>query len=202
MKLYYLPGACSLASHIVLAWIGKPYTAQEVSRTELKEPAFLALNPLGAVPVLVDGDRVLTQSSAILEYLAELEPTANLIGSTPGERAEIRRWLALINADIHRHFGVLFGIKSYVQSESAQNELRENIISKLRRFFELLDKQLEAKDWVTGRRSVVDPYLYTVLRWANSMKIDLSDLQSLSRFKQQMETDAGVQQALKEEGLA
>lgn len=202
MKLYYLPGACPLASHIVLAWIGKPYTAQEVSRTELKEPAFLALNPLGSVPVLVDGDRVLTQSSAILEYLAELEPTANLIGSTPGERAEIRRWLALINADIHRHFGLLFGIKGYVQSESAQNELRENIVPKLHRFFEPLNQQLEGKDWITGRRSIADPYLYTVLRWADVMKIDLSDLQNLSRFKQRMETDSGVQQALKEEGLA
>ncbi|MCQ9616327.1 glutathione S-transferase N-terminal domain-containing protein [Paenalcaligenes niemegkensis] len=202
MKLYYLPGACPLASHIVLAWTGKSYSLQSVSRTELKESAFLALNPLGAVPVLVDGDLVLTQSSAILEYLAEIAPEAALIGDTPAERAETRRWLALINADIHRNFGMIFGVQGYAQSESAQAELKSNAAKKLRSFFKIVDQQLEAKDWLTGTRSIADPYLYTVLRWANALKIDLSGFDNLRRFSATIEKDAGVQKALGEQGLS
>src|SRR3546814_5968497 len=87
MKLYYLPGACSLASHIVLEWIGKPYETQALSREEMKQAPYLKLNPLVAVPVLVDGDWVLTQSAAILEYLAESNPQAGLMTEAMRERA-------------------------------------------------------------------------------------------------------------------
>lgn len=201
MKLYYLKGACPLASHIVMAWIGQPYSLHEVSRAELKEPEFLKLNPLGAVPVLVDRDLVLTQSSAILEYLAEIEPTANLIGNTPSQRAEIRRWLAIINADIHRNFGIIFGIQNYLQTESAQAELKANTAKRLRQFFELINQQLEGKDWLIGKRSIADPYLYTVLRWADMVDVDLSGLENLHRFKRHMEADSGVMKALQEQGL-
>ena len=79
MKLYYFPGACSLADHIVLEWIGAPYETVELDRAALKSPEFLALNPNGAVPVLVDGDFVLTQNVAILCYLAERYPDARLL---------------------------------------------------------------------------------------------------------------------------
>src|SRR3546814_11876522 len=65
MKLYYSPGTCSLADHIVLEWIGKPYEAIRVSRDDRKSPEFLRLNPAGAVQVLQDGDWVLTQNMAV-----------------------------------------------------------------------------------------------------------------------------------------
>ena len=80
MKLYYMPGACSLASHIVLEWLGKPYETHKLSRDELKGPEFLKINPLGAVPALADGDWTLTQNVAILEYLAEQAPQSKLMG--------------------------------------------------------------------------------------------------------------------------
>lgn len=201
MKLYYLKGACSLATHIVLAWLGQPYSLQEMSRTTLKEPDFLKLNPLGAVPVLIDNDLILTQNAAILEYLAEIEPTCNLLGHSPASRAEIRRWLGVVNADIHRNFGIIFGAQSYIQDETAQAELITNTAKKLRTFFDVVNTQLENKDWVTGSRSIVDPYLYVVLRWADSLHIDLSGLNNLAKFKRHMEADPGVQKALAEEGL-
>ena len=69
MKLYYMPGACSLADHIALEWTGAKYEAQAVSRDALKQTEFLALNPQGSVPCLVDDDFVLTQNVAILFYL-------------------------------------------------------------------------------------------------------------------------------------
>ncbi len=80
MKLYYSPGACSLADHVVLEWIGKPYDAIKVSREDKKKPEFLAINPAGAVPALEHDGWVLTQNAAILNYLADLNPEAKLGG--------------------------------------------------------------------------------------------------------------------------
>ncbi|MGB3288873.1 MAG: glutathione S-transferase N-terminal domain-containing protein [Burkholderiaceae bacterium] len=203
MKLYYLPGACPLASHITLEWIGKPYEAQAVGRDELKQPPFLALNPLGAVPVLVDGDLVLTQSVAILEYLAELNPQAGLMPDTPRGRAEVRRWLCLVNADIHRTFGNIFAAGYFAgDNEAFQRKLTETSAAKLLQLFGVAEKQLEGKDWIAGTRSVADPYLYTVLRWAKAKNVDLASMKNLQAFYARMEADAGVQAALKAQGLS
>ncbi|MFW7342616.1 glutathione S-transferase N-terminal domain-containing protein [Pollutimonas sp. H1-120] len=203
MKLYYLPGACSLASHIVLEWIGKPYQAQAVGRDEMKQAPFLALNPLGAVPVLVDGDMTLTQSSAILEYLAELNPEAKLLPDTPRGRAEVRRWLGLVNADIHRTFANVFAAGYFAgDNEEFQRKLTETSTAKLLQLFGVADKQLEGKDWIAGTRSVADPYLYTVLRWAKGKNVDLGAMKNLQAFFARMEADSGVQAALKAQGLS
>ena len=202
MKLYYLPGACPLASNIALEWAGQPYVLQLVSREELKQPAYLALNPLGAVPTLVDGDFTLTQSAAILEYIAELNPQAKLLPDTPRSRAEVRRWLGLCNADLHRTFGNIFGVQGLASTPEFQEELVSKSAAKLRQLFSVADKQLEGKDWIAGTRSVADPYLYTLMRWANAKNIDIQDMKNLQAFYTRMEADAGVQAALKAQGLS
>ena len=202
MKLYYLPGACPLASHIVLEWIGKPYELQLVSRTEIKEPAYLALNPVGAVPVLQDGDFTLTQSAAVLEYLAELAPEAGLVGDTVRQRAETRRWLGFLNSDVHRTFGLLFATGRFLSGEEAQAQLCANTSVMLRSYFAIANDQLQGKNWLTGTRSVADPYLYTLLRWAQAKEIDLSGLPALDAFFKHMAADAGVKAALLAEGIS
>jgi glutathione S-transferase len=202
MKLYYLPGACSLASHIVLEWIGKPYETQVVGRDELKQPPYLALNPAGAVPTLVDGDFVLTQSAAILEYLAELSPEPGLLPESPRERAEVRRWLGFCNADLHRTFALIFTAGYYTDNAEFQQQLVSKTESKLVQLFSIIDKQLEGKQWITGTRSIADPYLYTILRWARGKKIDIASLKNLQTFFAGMENDAGVKVALQAQGLS
>ena len=85
MQLYYMPGASSLADHIVLEWVGAPYDAVKMSPESLKSPAYLALNPRSTVPLLRHGDFLLTENVAILHYLAELHPEAALMGGhSPG----------------------------------------------------------------------------------------------------------------------
>ncbi|PLC49035.1 glutathione S-transferase [Pollutimonas subterranea] len=202
MKLYYLPSACPLASHIVLEWIGKPYETQSVGRDELKQAPFLALNPLGAVPVLVDGDFVLTQSNAILEYLAELHPEAALMPDTPRERAETRRWLGFCNADLHRTFSTIFAVGYYTENADFQHQLIAKTAAKLVQLFGVMDKQLEGRQWVTGKRSVVDPYLYTVLRWAHAKNVDIGNMKNLQAFAARMDADPGVRTALSAQGLS
>jgi len=203
MKLYYMPGACSLASHIILEWLGKPYEAQQVAWDALKQPEFLKINPMGAVPALVDGDMTLTQNAAILEYLAEQAPQSKLLGDGSAQsRAEVRRWLGFLNSDLHRTFSLVFAPQRFLPDEAAQEQLRTSAAGLLRTMFGLLDKQLADKPYLAGAApSIADPYLYVVLRWARGKNIDLAGMDNLAKFFDRMQADAGVQAALKAEGL-
>ncbi|KGD86957.1 glutathione S-transferase [Achromobacter sp. RTa] len=203
MKLYYMPGACSLASHIVLEWIGKPYETHKLSRDELKGPEFLKVNPLGAVPALSDGDWTITQNAAILEHLAEQAPQSGLMGDgTARARAEVRRWLGFINSDVHKTFSMIFGAPRFVSEEGAQKELAGSASRLLTRLFSQLDAQLAGKPYLTGEApSIADAYLYVVLRWARAKEVDLSGQDNLAAFFKRMEADKGVQTALAAEGL-
>ncbi|CAB3871135.1 MULTISPECIES: glutathione S-transferase family protein [Achromobacter] len=204
MKLYYMPGACSLASHIVLEWVGKPYETHQLSREALKAPDFLKVNPLGAVPALTDGDWTLTQNVAILEYIAEQSPQSKLLGDgSARSRAEVRRWLGFINSDIHKTFSMIFGASRFLGDEGAQKELAGSASKLLTKLFSQLDGQLAGKQYLAGDApSIADAYLYVVLRWARAKEIDLSGQDNLAAFEKRMEADKGVQAALKAEGLA
>ena len=203
MKLYTKPGACSLADHIALRWIGKPFEVQVMDAATMKAPEFLKLNPAGAVPVLEVDGWVLTQNAAILNFLADSFPESGLGGDgTPQSRAEVNRWLAFLNADLHTAFHPIFGSTSYLGDEAMIEKSKDNARQKLRGLFQRADAQLAGKDWLTGSRSIADPYLFVTLRWAKGTKVDLSGLDNLERFFQHMSADAAVQQALKAEGLA
>ena len=201
MKLYTSPGACSLADHIALQWTGAPFEAQLVSREQRKQPEFLALNPAGAVPVLQSGDWVLTQNAAILNYIADKFPDAKLDGDgTPESRAEVNRWLAFVNSDLHPAFKPLFGASAALGPD-AEAKAKELAKAQLQGYFQRADAQLAGKDWLTGSRSIADPYLFVVTQWAKKTGVDLSGLDNLARFDAHMAADPGVQAALKAEGL-
>src|SRR5690242_16504119 len=164
MKLYTSPGACSMADHIVLEWIGRPYTAQVVNREQRATPEFRKLNPAGAVPVFEDGDWVLTQNAAILNYLADIFPESGLGGDgTPKGRAEVNRWLGFLNADMHPAFKPLFGSTKYLEDEALIEKSHEKAREQLRGLFGRADAQLSGRDWLAGTRSIADPYLFVML---------------------------------------
>ncbi len=203
MKLYYSPGACSLADHIALEWIGQPYEAIRMSREDRKTPAYLKINPAGAVPALEQDGWVLTQNAAILNYLADSFPQAGLGGDgTPKGRAEVNKWLALVNSDIHPAFHPLFGSTAYLGDATMVEKSKDAARAKLRGLFERVDAQLAGRDWVAGPRSIADPYLYVVSRWAKAQGIDLAGLDNLARFVARMEADPAVQKVLKDEDLS
>lgn len=203
MKLYYSPGACSLADHIVLEWTGKPYEAVSLSREDRKTPEYLAINPAGAVPALEHDGWVLTQNSAILNYLADLHPEAGLGGDGSAKsRAEINKWVAFANSDVHPAFHPLFGSTAYLEDAALIDKTKEAARAKVRTLFERADAHLGGKDWLAGSRSVADPYLYVTYRWARATGVDLSGLDNLAAFASRVEADASVQKVLKDEGLA
>jgi glutathione S-transferase len=202
MKLYTKPGACSLSDHIALRWIGKPFDLQVMDAAGMKTPGYLALNPAGAVPVLEIDGWVLTQNAAILNFLADTFPESGLGGDgTPQSRAEINRWLAFLNADVHPAFHPLFGSTRFLGDDAMIEKSKDNARQKLRGLFERLDGQLAGKDFLTGARSIADPYLFVTLRWARSSKVDLSGFENLEKFFARMSANADVRAAMEAEGL-
>lgn len=203
MKLYTKPGACSTAIHIDLAWTGQPFEVEVMDAESMKAPAFRALNPSGAVPVLVDGDFVLTQNAAIVGYIADSFPDAGLGGDGgPRQRAEAARWLSFVNSDLHPAFKPLFGPAAFIEDPAQHDAVKAAARKRVRALFEAADRQLQGRQWLAGFRSFADPYLYVTLRWAGRVGVDLSGLEALATFQARMDADAGVQRALKAEGLA
>jgi glutathione S-transferase len=202
MKLYGLPGACSLVDHIALQWVGKPFEYVAVGRDALKQAPFLAVSPMGAVPAIDDAGFTLTQNCAILEYLAEKNPEAKLLGGESLKaRSEARRWLAFCNSDIHKTYSMIFGAARLVSEAAGQSELSKNASQRVREMYAIVEKHLAGRDWLSEGRSVADAYLYVTLRWANAKKIDISDMPNLQAHYNRMSADASVQAALAAEGL-
>ena len=203
MKLYTKPGACSTADHIALQWTGAPFEVEVLTQAELKSPEFRAINPAAAVPVVVDGDFVLTQNAAILGYIHDTHPQAGLGGDgSPRQRAEATRWLAFCNSDLHPAFVPLFAPGAFMRGGDHYDMVKDLARQRVRKHYETADHRLaETGDWLAGFRSFADPYLYVTMGWAKAMDIDLSDLTHLQAFHQRMSADPGVQAALKAEGL-
>ena len=204
MKLYTKPGACSTADHIALHWTGQPFEVEVVTQQQIKQADFLALNPSGSVPVLVDGDFVLTQNAAILGYIHDMRPDAGLGGDgSARQRAEASRWLSFCNSDLHPAFTPLFAPGLFIAGSEHFNAVRLAGKARVRGVYETADKRLgESGGWLAGFRSFADPYLFVTLGWAEKLGIDLSDLPHVQAFHGRMSADPGVRAALKTEGLS
>ncbi|MDE0004111.1 MAG: glutathione S-transferase N-terminal domain-containing protein [Rhodospirillaceae bacterium] len=205
MKLYYLPGTCSLAIHIVLEWIGEPYEAVAVTREQTKTPKYLKMNPAGAVPVLANGGRVLTQNSAIQKYLIEQYPQANL-GPDPAPEGnyELNHWHGFLGGDLHPGFRPYFAPQQFHPDESAHTAIRAAAFTNLQRLYGIADRHMDGRDHViAGRRTVIDAYLFTFSSWAaRGFPNRLGDFPHLKRFVGNMLADPGVARVLADEGVS
>ena len=202
MKLYSKPGACSTAIHIALQWSGGDFDVEILDGAAMKAPAYLAINPSGAVPALVDGDFVLTQNAAIMGYVADMHPQAALAGDgSPRQRAEATRWLAFVNSDVHPAFKPMFAPARYIGDEARHEAIGTAARAMVRGLMETADARLADRDWLAGFRSFADPYFYMTLRWAQRTGVDMTGLDNLVAYKARMDADAGVRAALEAEGL-
>ena len=207
MKLYGLPGACSFVPHVALEWLkareNVAYEFEAATRELIKSPEFLALNPRGAVPVLIDGDLVLSQNQAILHYLDELYPNAKLFGSkTVRDKAKAARWLAFFNADVHKSFVPLFRLPSYAKdNEALAQTIRQQAVEQILDQLMVANEHLESHIYFGETISVADVYLYIMLNWCRALGIDFSHLTQLSPFMQRIEADQAVENVREIEGL-
>lgn len=200
MKLYCQPGACSTASHIVLEWAGGPYEVEKITRDFKRTPEYLAMNPAGAVPTLVDGDFILTQNVAIYSYIADSNPGCGLFGDGSAEqRAEALRWVGYVNSDLHPAFKPLFATALFGGEGDCETPVREAALVNVARVLEHAERRLADREWLAGFRSPADAYLYVTLRWAGALGIRITP--NLAAFIERMEGDDGVRKVLADEGL-
>lgn len=203
LKLYYAPGACSLAVHISLEWIGEPY---EAVRVKYGSPEYLKINPAGAVPTLDTGEGwTLTQAGAILRYLARRFPEANLSGGEGlHEQAEVDRWSSFLTGDLHPAFFPIFMTHRYTtaQDEASLSAVRAAALVLVRKRFDLLEAHLAGREFFVGdKRSILDAYAFPMVRWAEATLADgLSAFPNIRAHHQRTVIDSAVQRVLASEG--
>jgi glutathione S-transferase len=200
MKLYYVPGACSLSPHIVLLELGLPYTLEKIDFATKKTAVggdYLAINSKGAVPTLqLDDGRTLTEGPAIVQYLADQKPDSGLVPRAGTfERYQLMEILNYITSELHKGFSPLFNPKISADAKTAA-------LANLDKKFEWLTAFLKDKTFAMGSTfTVADAYLFTVLSWSGHVGVDLSKWPVLTAYQSRVGQRPKVQQALKEEGL-
>lgn len=180
MRLFYHPGTCALAPHILLAEGGfEDYSLELVDFNHRYAGGdFYLVNPKGYIPTLeLDGGEILTEGAAILQHLADVAPTAGLIGA-PGtiERARCVEWLTFIATELHKTFPPLW------QSDTPA-DVRARTLDLLRRRIDYVEARLTNTPYLLGERfSAADAYLFTVLRWADRISMSLDEWPNVTAF--------------------
>lgn len=200
MKLYYSKGACSLTVRIIIHELNLNAEYEAVNlktkQTEKGEDYF-KINPKGAVPVIIDNAEIITENSAILQYLAdkynatELLPAVNTLN-----RTRVIEWLNFVATDLHKGFSPLF-------NSAIPKELKESIfIPNLKNKFNFVEKCLATNKYLLGENfTLPDAYLFVILRWCNSMGLIISQWPSIEAYFERLKNRKSIQASLKEEGL-
>ena len=200
MKLYYLPGACSLASNIALREAGLKFELVKVDRaTKMAADGlnFREVNPKGYVPALtLDSGETLTENVAVLQYIADRNPAAKLAPAFGTiERYRLMEWLSFINSEIHKNFSPLFRAEA---TDAVKEFTRTNLAARL----DYLQGALGARSYLSGEQyTVADPYLFAVLGWGARVGVDIGNWPGLKRLHERVGARPHTIEALKSEGL-
>ncbi|MGH6947768.1 MAG: glutathione S-transferase family protein [Kiloniellales bacterium] len=205
LTLYYSPGACSMAPHIALEEAGARFDAKAISlkRGDQRQPAYLALNPKGKVPLLLVDGRPLTENLAILTYIARTHPEAKLLpAGNPEAEAQAASFLAWLTATVHPTLGRFFGPQRYTDLPNSADNVKKLAAQQTAESFALIEKQLEGRDWALGDYSVADAYLYVFQRWARALQLDLAPFENYNAHYERMEKRPAVRRMLEREEKA
>jgi glutathione S-transferase len=200
MKLFFSPGACSLAPHIVLKEAQQSFKLEKVdtgTHTTEDGADYYAINPKGAVPVLeLESGERLTEGPIIAQYIADkagrtdLLPVAGSMG-----RYRVMEWQNYITSELHKTFTPLF-------NPNLDSSAKKILAGVLRKKYEWVNTQLQSKDYLLGQAfTVADAYLFAVTGWAKYVSLDLVDLKHLQDFLARVAGRPAVREALKAEGL-
>lgn len=200
MKLYYSPGACSQAPHIVLHEIGLSHDSVRVdlkSKTIAGGGKYLEINPKGSVPALeLDNGEVLTENAVILQYLGDRSGLGELLPSNGNfRRYRVLEWLNFITTELHKSFAPLFKTES---SDETKAQFKKLIGER----FDYVDAELGDGPFLCGKAMTLgDPYLFVMLGWGEKILGGLDRWPNLKAFRQHMLERESVRQVLRFEGL-
>jgi glutathione S-transferase len=200
MKLYYAPGACSLASHIALHEAGLPFEIDKLNvptKTTASGEDFMQINPKGYVPAIkMDDGGYLTEGAVILQYIADKNPNSGLAPKAGTmERYRLQEWLNFIATEIHKSFGPLF-------NKALPEEAKINARNFLTRRLGYVEVQLANKPYLMGSSfTVADAYMFVVLNWSGRAGFDLDPFPKIKEYVARIAGRPSVHAAMKAEGL-
>jgi len=199
MKLYYCPGACSLAPHIVAEEAGLSVSLTRVDlKTHLTEAGedFYAINSKGYIPALqLDSGRVMTEGAVISQYLADQKPEAGLLPASGDARYQVLEWMTFISTELHKNMGALF-------NPAITPEWKAAVTANLNKRLDWLASALGDNSWLNGDRfTIADAYLFTVLGWSGHVGLSLDSWPALQAYRANIAQRPAVVKAMKAEGL-
>ncbi len=205
-KLYYAPGACSLAAHLVLEETGAPYELEVVNLRDGQQhtAAYRALNPKGRVPLLEDGELLLTEVTAIMVYLACKHPDAALLPENPQTLARCLEWCSWLASSVHAAaVAQIWRPQRFADDPALHGAISEKGKTNLRESFDLIEKRLTGCHWAVGSQySLVDPYLLVFYRWGYRMELDMrAHYPQWTAHAERLYSRAAIRQALEQEGI-
>jgi glutathione S-transferase len=204
LKLYYAPGTCALASHIALAEAGADYTTERLDfkTNQQNSPEYLAINPKGRVPSLMTDQGVLTETPAMLAYIAQSFPKAKLAPLDDAfEFAKVQSFTSYLCSSVHvAHAHKGRGYR-WATDEASFADMKRTIPKSVGASFALIERNMLRGPWVMGEQyTICDPYLFTVAGWLEGDGVDLSTLPKVMAHRQRMAERPAVKQVLAEEG--
>lgn len=199
MKLFYSPGSCSLAPMIVAEWLDIKLTLQKIDLKNVDD-YFLSNNPLGAVPVLqMNNGDYKNQVDAILQYFCALNPEGKLVGKDIFDWFEIDRWIAFLTGDFHPAFGIWFNPWRYTteEDEASIAAVKAAAVKRIHRVAAVLENQIGTTNHIVlGRRTLLDAYAFSMVRWIDNLEGGFEPYPNMQRFMDRMKQDQQVQSAL------
>lgn len=176
LKLWYSPGACSLAPHIILLEAGLQFDLV-LSKVGKFTDEFMALNPKGRVPVLSFDGEIITETPAILTAIASLVPEKHLLGKTTLETARVYEWLNYLSGTLHgQGFGALWRPERFLDDESVFPKVQEHALKTIEQCYSFIEDRFSfgKSYYAVGKHfTVVDPFLFVLYRWGYRVNIEM-----------------------------
>ena len=203
-KLYYAPGACSLASHIALEEVGLPYETQklDLAKGAQRSDWYRKINPRGRVPALVLDNEVMTENVGIMTYVGGGHSDAGIWPKKTWDQAKLVSTLAWLSNTVHPAYAHFFRTERYVDDESAKAAVKAKGRAMFEGYLKEIDQLLEGQKWsIANQYTVADGYLLVFYRWANRQKIDVRSLKNYSALIDRVLARPAVQKVMKDEGI-
>jgi len=205
LKLYYTASSCSLATHIVLEEVGADYSTVRIdfATEQQKSPEYLKINPKGRVPALVTDKGILTETPAMLVYVAQLFPQARLAPmDDPFFFAQIQSFNSYLCSSVHVAHAHRMRGHRWVDADDAHSiaAMKRKVPESVGAGFELIEREMLKGPWVMGDQyTVCDPYLFTLAQWLEKDGVDLARIPRVVDHRKRMSERPAVRKAVAEE---
>src|SRR5882757_5448789 len=203
LKLFYAAHTCSLATHIVLEEVGADYSTARIdfAKTQQRSPEYLKVNPKGRVPALVTDRGILTETPAMLVFIAQSFPQAKLAPSDdPFAFAQAQAFNSYLCSTVHVAHAHKGRGPRWATEESSFADMKRKVPQTMAACFALIERGMLKGPWVMGEQyTICDPYLFTIALWLEGDGVDLAALPKVADHRKRMSDRPAVQKVLAEE---